>query len=67
VWFALPAPDHLRRYVVLLKPEEINEIWGPWWVRMGGGIEYYLPEGFPWDAIVDMGAAPSTNWPLLVT
>jgi hypothetical protein len=32
---------------MLLKPEEIADISGPRWVRFGGGIEYYLPTGFP--------------------
>ena len=32
---------------MLLKPEEITEVWGPRWIRFGGGIEYYLPRGFP--------------------
>jgi hypothetical protein len=46
-WLALPAPRDPRAYVMLLKPEEITEVWGPRWIRFGGGIEYYLPRGFP--------------------
>ena len=42
-WLALPAPRDPRPYVMLLKPEEIVDIWGPRWVRFGGGIEY------PWE------------------
>lgn len=66
-WLALPAPDQLRPYVLLLKPEKIDIIAGPRWVRMGGGIEYFLPKGFGLDAIVDIGVAPNTKWPLLVS
>jgi hypothetical protein len=36
---------------MLLKPGEIAEVWGPRWVRFGGGIEYYLPRGFPPEAV----------------
>jgi hypothetical protein len=50
-WLALPAPRAPRPYVMLLKPEEIDEIRGPRWVRLGGGIEYYLPNGFPGTAL----------------
>lgn len=50
-WLALPAPRDPRPYVMLLKPEEIADIWGPRWVRFGGGIEYYLPSGFPTAAL----------------
>ena len=46
-WLALPAPRSPRPYVLLLKPDAIPSIWGPRWVRFGGGIEYYLPQGFP--------------------
>jgi hypothetical protein len=46
-WLALPAPRDPRPYVMLLKPGEIADIWGPRWVRFGGGIEYFLPQGFP--------------------
>ena len=46
-WLALPSPRSPRPYVLLLKPEEIPDIWGPRWVRFGGGIEYHLPNGFP--------------------
>lgn len=66
-WLAVPSPHLPRRYVLLLDPNKITTpILGPRWVRMGGGIEYILPNGFPWDAIVDVGI-PSGRWPLLVT
>lgn len=67
-WLALPAPDQPRPYVILLKPEAITKrILGPRWVRVGGGIEYLLPDGFDSTAIVNIGVAPNTQWPLLVT
>ena len=76
-WLAVPSPHLPRRYVLLLDPQEITgtntynnkpyEIRGPRWVRMGGGIEYILPNGFPWDAIVAIGVAAGDKWPLLVT
>ncbi len=50
-WLALPAPRFPRSYVLLLKPDGIPSIWGPRWVRFGGGIEYYLPLGFPATAL----------------
>jgi hypothetical protein len=46
-WLALPALRDPRPYVMLLKLGEIVDIWGPRWVRFGGGIEYFLPQGFP--------------------
>ena len=66
-WLALPDPNQPRPYVLLLKPEKINDILGPRWIRMGGGIEYILPKGFSRDAIVDIGTTTGTKWPLLVT
>jgi len=65
-WLALPSPHELRYYALFLKPEIIPEIWGPRWVRMGGGIEYIVPQ-IPPDAMVDIGTSPGTRWPLLVT
>lgn len=67
-WLALPAPDQPRPYVLLLKPERITtRILGPRWVRMGGGIEYILPDGFNQSAIVHIGTTTPSQWPLLVT
>lgn len=69
-WLALPTPNQPRPYVLLLKPELIGRvILGPRWVRMGGGIEYILPDGFDQNAIVNVGApgGTPTQWPLLVT
>lgn len=50
-WLALPAPMQPRTFVMLLDPKEIDEIWGPRWVRLGRGIEYYLPNGFGKNAL----------------
>lgn len=66
-WLVVPSPHLPRRYVLLLDPENIQEIWGPRWIRMGGGIEYIVPKGIlTRDHIVDVGL-PAGKWPLLVT
>jgi hypothetical protein len=59
-WLALPAPRDPRTYVMVLHPAQIPVICGPRWVRFGGGIEYYLPNGFP-------PAALAFSWELEVT
>jgi hypothetical protein len=51
-WLALPAPAQPRTFVMLLDPSKIPDIWGPRWVKLGKGIEYYLPRGFPGSALV---------------
>lgn len=68
-WLALPVPDQLRPYVVLLDPRLIPhtvKVAGPRWVRWGGGIEYVL-DSFPTNAVVNIGTGHGTQWPLLVT
>lgn len=50
-WLALPAPTR-RSFVLLLDPNQIPEIRGPRQVRLGGGLEYVLPRGFPAAALV---------------
>ena len=52
VYLSLPRPASPRRYVMMLDPLRIAEIRGPRWVRLGPGIEYILPRGFPRDALV---------------
>lgn len=52
-WLALPSPTIRREYAIVLDPAKIGSIRGPAWIRLGEGIEYYLPEGFPADAILD--------------
>ena len=54
-WLALFAPNEPRQHALLLDPAKIAVIRGPSWVRIGSGIEYYLPGGFPEDAILDVG------------
>ncbi len=51
-FLALPRPGELRTHVIALRPAAIPEIRGPRWVRLGKGIEYVLPHGFPKDALV---------------
>jgi len=53
-WLALPAPRQPRTYVLVLDPRKMpnTEILGPRWVRLGTGIEYILPGGFPSGAVV---------------
>jgi hypothetical protein len=58
-WLALPRPENLREYVMLLDASKIPVIHGPRRTRGGHGIEYILPGGFPKEAIY-MG------WPLKV-
>lgn len=56
-WLALPAPAFRRGHVLVLRPSEIPEAWGPRRVYAGFGIEYLLPHGFP-------GEALEVRWPL---
>lgn len=52
-WLALPAPAQSRQFVMLLDPAKITrDILGPRWIRMGKGIEYKLPNGLNWQAVV---------------
>ncbi|WP_236666518.1 hypothetical protein [Nocardioides baculatus] len=54
-WLALFAPTKPRHHLLLIDPAKVEAIRGPAWVRLGQGIEYYLPDGFPQEAIVDVG------------
>jgi hypothetical protein len=54
-FLALPSASNKRRFFMLLRPEEIDEILGPRWIRCGLGIEYILPKGFPLNALVHPG------------
>ena len=54
-WLALFAPRVKRQHALLLDPAKIDVVRGPAWIRFGQGIEYYLPSGFPKDAVVDVG------------
>ncbi len=54
-WLALFAPKVARQHVLVLDVAKIDVVRGPAWIRGGQGIEYYLPGGFPKDAVVDVG------------
>lgn len=54
-WLALFAPHLPRKHALLLDPSKIPTIRGASWIRLGSGIEYYLPVGFPRDAVLDVG------------
>ena len=51
-WLYLPKPTGKRPFVMLLDPAKIPYVRGPRWVRLGNGIEYLLPRGFPGEAVV---------------
>lgn len=53
-WLALPDPQYLRKHAILLDLNHITKVCGPAWIKLGEGIEYYLPDGFPSQAIVDL-------------
>ncbi len=59
-WLALYAPTVARRHALILEPAKIPVIRGPAWIRLGQGVEYFLPDGFPADAIVDVGVVQVT-------
>lgn len=67
-WLALPPAPGPRTFVLLLKPEELNDVRGPRWIQFGGGIEYILDAGFSADAIADVAPAPvgTARWELEV-
>jgi hypothetical protein len=56
---ALPG-TRSRRYVLVIDPRPIADIRGPRWTRLGMGIEYLLPGGFPATALVP------PRWPISV-
>jgi hypothetical protein len=51
-WLCLPRPNLPRQYVMLIDPAKVNAIKGPRWIRGGLGIEYFLPDGFPQQALM---------------
>ena len=68
-WLALPAPDQPRPYALLLDPTNLQDVYGPRWVQMGGGIEYILANGFLVNDIVDISPDPASlpsKWELEV-
>jgi hypothetical protein len=54
-WLALLAAHVPRKHALILDPAKIAVIRGPAWIRLGLGVEYYLPYGFVKAAIVDVG------------
>lgn len=54
-WLALFTPGTPRKHVLLLDLNEVEIVRGPAWIRLGQGIEYYLPNGFPGEAVVHVG------------
>lgn len=67
-WLALPPGPGPRTWVLLLKPAELKDVYGPRWVQYGGGVEYVLESGFSTDAIADVAPGPvgSSRWELEV-
>jgi hypothetical protein len=59
-WLALFAPKVPRAHALILDAAQIAVIRGPAWIRLGKGIEYYLPQGFPEAAVVDVGVIQVT-------
>jgi len=53
-WLALSPTLLAPSYALLLDPNKIPIIKGPRYVRMGAGIEYVLPNGFPANAIAGL-------------
>lgn len=51
-WLNLPVPELERTHVMMLDLQEIAEVAGPRHIRLGQGIEYILPVGFPESAVV---------------
>ena len=54
-WLSLYEPNIKRKYALILDPKELVHVCGPAWITNGQGIEYYLSDGFPEKAIVDVG------------
>ena len=66
-WLALPPASGAREWVLVLDPAALSDVRGPRWVRLGGGIEYVLPTGFPSNAVVAVGAPPTGGaWELQI-
>ncbi|MGW1489794.1 hypothetical protein [Streptomyces sp. NPDC002402] len=54
-YLALPKPQSPPLYVLFIDPARVPLLKGPGRVRLGAGIEYLLPYGFPADAMVHPG------------
>ncbi|MEU8849044.1 hypothetical protein AB0C70_22970 [Streptomyces sp. NPDC048564] len=51
-WLALPNPLDPPGFVLFIDIASVPIVKGPGRVRLGGGIEYLLPGGFPAEAVV---------------
>lgn len=66
-WLALPRPNIPPGYVLLLRPRELRNIWGPRFVLLGGGIEYILEDGFEKKAIFRISPDPGrSQWEISI-
>lgn len=54
-WLALPSPLDPPSFVLFIDIASVPKVLGPRRVRLGGGIEYVLPEGFPAQAVIHPG------------
>jgi hypothetical protein len=65
-WLGLPPSVGPRTHALLLKPDFLQDAYGPRWVQFGGGIEYILEGGFRADAIADIAPGPvgASRWEL---
>jgi hypothetical protein len=64
-YLATPSTHIIRTHALLLDPNKLPSgytVLGPRLIDMGGGIEYLLPNGFPREALVNIGAEPDTIW-----
>ncbi len=60
-WLQLPFKRDPRRHVLLIDPARVPLVAGSYWMAGGCGIQYYLPAGFPGEAVVVPGA-PTGRW-----
>jgi hypothetical protein len=67
-WLTLPPSAGFREWVLLLDPASLTNVYGPRWVRLGGGIEYILASGFAANAVVDAAPGPrgSSRWEIQI-
>lgn len=67
-WLTLPPASGSREWVLLLDPNQLTNVYGPRWVRLGGGVEYILASGFSAEAVVDAATVPkgSARWEIEV-
>jgi hypothetical protein len=54
-WLALSPGLPIPTHALMLDPRQIGAIAGPRYIRLGQGVEYVLPQGFPKAALVPPG------------